>query len=130
MAEHTKLPWRVEKGTGLVWGDCTLFEDGTPDRLGVPVTDGQLERPWAQGKGPTYNEMEANAAYIVRACNAFPDLVKALETALGQWGMYADMNEREDERIRLIDERSPEGDLYRHCRKVLNAMKSPGGSDA
>jgi hypothetical protein len=79
MAEHTKLPWRVEKGTGLVWGDCTLFEDGTPDRLGVPVTDGQLERPWAQGKGPTYNEMEANAAYIVRACNAFPDLVKAME---------------------------------------------------
>jgi hypothetical protein len=77
MAEHTKLPWRVEKGTGLVWGDCTLFEDGTPDRLGVPVTDGQLERPWAQGKGPTYDEMEANAAHIVKCVNAYPDLVKA-----------------------------------------------------
>jgi hypothetical protein len=80
MAEHTKLPWRVEKGTGLVWGDCTIFEDGTPDRLGVPVTDGQLERPWSQGKGPTYDEIEANADLIVKAVNNHDTLVKALET--------------------------------------------------
>jgi hypothetical protein len=80
-APHTPLPWRVESGTGLVWGDCTTFEDGTPDRLGVPVTDGQLERPWAQGKGPSYEEMEANAAFIVRAVNNHYALVEALEAA-------------------------------------------------
>lgn len=78
MAEHTPTPWRVEKGTGLVWGDCTLFDDGTPDRLGVPVTDGQLERPWAQGKGPSYEEMEANAAFIVKAVNNHEALVNAI----------------------------------------------------
>jgi hypothetical protein len=78
MAEHTPTPWRVEKGTGLVWGDCTLFDDGTPDRLGVPVADGQLERPWAQGKGPSYEEMEANAAFIVKSVNSHDALIDAL----------------------------------------------------
>lgn len=79
--KHTPTPWRVEKGTGLIWGDCTTFEDGTPDRLGVPVTDSQLERPWAQGKGPSYEEMKANAAFIVRAVNSHQAMVDALEAA-------------------------------------------------
>jgi hypothetical protein len=79
MSEHTPTPWRVEQGTGLVWGNCSTFDDGTPDKFGVPVTDGQLERPWAKGQGPTYEEMEANAAFIVRAVNAHAQLVAALE---------------------------------------------------
>jgi hypothetical protein len=45
-----------------------------------------------------------------------------LEIAVNQWGMYADMHEREDERVRLVDEKSPEGQMYRHCRKVLSAV--------
>jgi hypothetical protein len=87
MVEHTPTPWRVEEGTGLVWGDCTLFDDGTPDRLGVPVTDGQLERPWAQGKGPSYDEMEANAAFIVKAVNNHEKLLEFFKWAMreGPW---------------------------------------------
>jgi hypothetical protein len=115
MAEHTPTPWFKN----------SKFEIGPRPRTD-DQHDGMLH-PVADVFG---DNREADAAHIVKCVNAFPDLVKALETALGQWGMYADMNEREDERIRLIDERSPEGDLYRHCRKVLNAMKSPGGSDA
>lgn len=81
MTEHTPTPWRVEKGTGLVWGDCTIFEDGTPDRLGIPVTDGQLERPWGKGCGPTYDEMEANAAFIVKAVNSHAEMDRLLAEA-------------------------------------------------
>jgi len=88
MAEHTPTPWRVEQGTGLVWGNCTIFDDGTPDRLGVPVTDGQIERAWSKGNGPSYEEMEANAAFIAKACNAHEALVKALQEAKRQLEAY------------------------------------------
>jgi hypothetical protein len=81
MSEHTSLPWRVEQGTGLVWGNCTVFEDGTPDRLGVPVTNGQSELYWGRGNGRTYEEMEANAAFIVRAVNAHDALVEYVRSS-------------------------------------------------
>lgn len=34
------------------------------------------------GQGRSSDESEANAAYIVRACNAFPDLLAACKAAL------------------------------------------------
>lgn len=83
LSGHTPTPWRVETGTTLIWGDCTICDDGTtPDRLGVPVADAQLARPWSDGR-PSYNEADANAAFIVRAVNSHDALVKALENIAG-----------------------------------------------
>jgi len=64
--------------------------------------------------------------FVPASSSNHDELVQALTTALGQWAMYADMNEREDENVRLVDEKSPEGDMYRHCRRVLSRVGSVG----
>lgn len=74
MTQHTPGPWCVEQGTTLVWGDCTLNDDGSPDRLGVPVADAQLARPWAGGE-PSHRTAEANACVIAAA----PDMLTVLQ---------------------------------------------------
>ena len=64
MVEHTPTPWKAEPEYE---GDKQVFIH----------KDGRSIADCAMG----YGDDEANAAYIVRACNAFPDLVKALEAA-------------------------------------------------
>jgi hypothetical protein len=63
MTEHTILPWAIED-----------------DQASISARGGE---DWIadcnQLNGLSYEECEANASYIVKACNAFPDLVKALE---------------------------------------------------
>jgi hypothetical protein len=56
---------------------------------------------------------------IIEAAAHIAALEAALRAALEQWAMYADMSERCDETVRLVDEKSPEGDLYRHCKAAL-----------
>ena len=96
MSEHTQLPWsvccegrctclmimcavhpiaKVESGE---WGDTYPAM-----RMAGSSIEGRYE---AYIEKITYGEIpqeiaKANALYIVKACNAFPDLVKALETA-------------------------------------------------
>lgn len=64
---HTPLPWTVDYS-----GSCALGIMDSQDRLlfssGLANEDG--------------DEDEANAAFIVRAVNAFPALVEALENIL------------------------------------------------
>jgi hypothetical protein len=85
MTEHTPLPWDFmpsEKWHDLNSGNApsSVFHIGDY----TVVTD-----------DPSY-EFHASdaedAAYIVKACNAFPDLVKALEkiAAMDPWGVRAD----------------------------------------
>ena len=76
----------------------------------------------------TFVDYGAADAFVV-AAKALPDLVarndalaKALETALRQWVMYADMGERDGSL--LADEKSPEGDLFRSTRAILKEAKS------
>ncbi len=59
--EHTNLPWSVESdGISLTMCDQCVATAIAPD-------------------GASMDEQRANAAFIVRACNAYADLVAALE---------------------------------------------------
>lgn len=62
-SKHSPLPWKQH----LV--DETLIV--SPDHSAVCVSEGDYEDNAAL--------MEANAAYIVKACNAYPKLVEALK---------------------------------------------------
>lgn len=84
--EHTPGPWRVERGTTLVWGDCTITDDH-PDHLGVPVADAQLARAWAKGE-PTYERAEANARLIAAA----PELLEVLKAYVAWEVEYMTIN--------------------------------------
>jgi hypothetical protein len=55
------------------------------------------------GKVIDRTEAEINAAYIVQACNAFPQMVEALETALAFCQSFSDVDEgRPDGTIQKI----------------------------
>lgn len=58
------LPWRVERHTDI-WGAC-----GPTGSMKIATTSGIAAFD------------VANAAYIVHACNAYPELVSAIEYAV------------------------------------------------
>jgi hypothetical protein len=69
MAEHTLLPWAISNHAGVISrGWIKSVCKGFPERIVAQVMGQE-----------TTAEREANTAYIVRACNAYPDMVKALE---------------------------------------------------
>jgi hypothetical protein len=107
MRERTKGPWQ----TGL---------DRNPKRPGYVLSGGEII---ADCEFPEYEaEGIANAAAIVRWENHFDELVKALDQALRQWAMYADIVERDD---RTLDaEQSPEGEMYRSAKALLAKVKA------
>ncbi len=65
MSEHTPTPWYVSESVDI--RRC-------PDSI-VCTCNG-----YKQGSGIAFAEDVANAEYIVRACNGFPAMKKALET--------------------------------------------------
>ncbi len=69
MDNHSSLPWKIgAKAPTLI---LTAYDEG----VAVATPHGR--------KTPLRIEITlANAAYIVQACNAFPDLVKALEDTI------------------------------------------------
>jgi len=73
MAEHTKLPWRVEQDTDLIWGACNP-DDFTSYGMGYSIVVG-TSASYTRGK-PSMDERMANAAFIVKACNAHEALVQ------------------------------------------------------
>jgi hypothetical protein len=69
-ANHARLPWE-DNDAGLIYGQVSGDDDPAP--FVCDVCDSPLE----------YTEQEkANAAFIVRACNAHDDLLYALKNAL------------------------------------------------
>lgn len=64
-AEHTSLPWQ----------HVQEYEDLPRSRI-IISADWQMVADCECGSA---EKNKANAAYIVRACNAYPDLVRALE---------------------------------------------------
>ncbi|WNV09993.1 hypothetical protein [Tardiphaga sp. 709] len=76
MAEHTPTPWRVERGTDLIWGACNP-DDMTTYGMGYAIVCGTTSS-YTGGK-PSIDEREANADFIIKACNSHDALVKALE---------------------------------------------------
>lgn len=89
MAEHTKTPWRVERGTDLIWGACNP-DDMTTYGMGYAIVCGTTSS-YTGGK-PSIDEREANAAFITKACNSHDALVKALEQARDVLGRIADLS--------------------------------------
>ena len=69
MAEHTKLPWRIERVSRF--GEYDVLGANGEQVAACYVTDGADE--------PEEYPSEANAAFIVKACNAHEALVKALQ---------------------------------------------------
>lgn len=67
--KHTELPWKIAK-------HCATLIEGESGRnvgtVGGVQSNAEL----------TLFENEANAAYIVKACNLFPELVEALADIL------------------------------------------------
>lgn len=70
MTEHTELPWAVASNDRAIIRPVPDLADGYDH-----YTVGVMSSHSLIG----HEEAKANAAYIVKACNAFPDLVKALE---------------------------------------------------
>jgi hypothetical protein len=108
MPEHTKLPWRVftnPSGTKLV---------GVGGQDGEGILDAGFG-VWA------WNDPEgiANANFVVKACNAFPDLVKALESIVVAERQFRDA---------MGDhwEGDPLSDAIDAGSRILSRVKSPG----
>ncbi len=73
---HTPTPWRLE-------GDCVVSGDDTDYTL---VADCERDPVWSPLLG--VEETEANAQFIVRACNSHDDLLEACQavsTSLGEF---------------------------------------------
>jgi hypothetical protein len=81
-AKPTPTPWRIEEGTTLIWGDCTLAGDDAKERLGVPVAETFMARSNWQKGNPDGAATKANAALIVTAVNALEPMKAALEACL------------------------------------------------
>lgn len=94
MTEHTPLPWAFSP-----WH----IEEGPP---AVRAPAGYLV---------TTTASDADAAYIVKACNAFPDLVKALE-AIKQ----ATIDGRVCDDVAWFDEVTT---LHDFCDEVISRVK-------
>lgn len=65
----------------------------------------------------------ADIEAVGNIAGAPPELVRCLETATGQWAMYADMLEDRD----LKSEETPEGDMY---RAILARLSQPASEDS
>lgn len=68
--KHTKTPWRV--GELNATGIEIKHDDNTPGANSLVIARVTARQTWL-------SEAEANAAFIVRACNGHDDLVKALK---------------------------------------------------
>lgn len=104
MDAHTKTPWRN-----------ACFQVYGSDNSRIAHT-GMGQLPPSRS-----SESEANAAFIVKAVNAHDNLVKALERALQQWKMYAEMTEQGE--FDIETDVSFEGDAFRECRAILTSIK-------
>jgi hypothetical protein len=70
MTKHTELPWAVASNDRAIIREVPDIADGCDHYMVAVLSSHSLIG---------HEEAKANAAYIVRACSAFPDLVKALE---------------------------------------------------
>ncbi len=78
---HTPGPWTYDRSSGYI---------GTDEGVIAKI---QSSAGWAGiGKNIIASEQEENGRFIVRACNAHEELVKALEMARDQLAEVTDMS--------------------------------------
>jgi hypothetical protein len=73
-SQHTPTPWIVQTP---MTGDDLVIEA----RPGLEYHELARVRAPHYGQGPSFDEMRANAAFIVRACNSHATLVAAINDA-------------------------------------------------
>jgi hypothetical protein len=81
MAEHTPTPWVYRPHKHDDWGWIRgQPEDGETVGPIVATARGGSHNAtdWDEHRRNKTDPFEPNAAYIVKACNAFPDMLKAL----------------------------------------------------
>lgn len=81
MAEHTPGPWRMADDY-----------DEKDISIGVRANGFPFEYQPARAGGHDQKEAEANAAFIVKACNSFDELVSALQDCLAALDNQAVVN--------------------------------------
>lgn len=79
----TPRPWRVEKGTTVIWSD-NAYDPGT-NCVGCIVARIAQPSSW-KGSRPTVDEQEANAALVVKAVNHFDEAVDLLRKVVDEFG--------------------------------------------
>ena len=82
MSDHTPTPWRVEEGADLIWGACNP-DDHSSFGMGYSIVEGKIPG-WKPYK-PDYDERAANAAFIVKAVNAYDEMVRILKAIDESW---------------------------------------------
>lgn len=91
MSEPTSLPWTAR---GQHVYDSTEHEVKVA-YCGTVAGAGRCKDGEFRSFGVTEKEAKAHAAYIAKACNAFPDLVKALEK-IGETRWKDDLDSLDD----------------------------------
>lgn len=77
--KHTALPWGVSHGYCLTGSDeRTRHYVAGPEPKSIGI---KIATPWIEGAWDGDEEANANAAFIVRACNSHYELLEALEKA-------------------------------------------------
>lgn len=82
---HTKLPWLARKGDTLnperTWGIVRVL---SPDEHGCDPADGERTEVIAEVYDTPGDDGQADAEFVVRACNIHDDLVLALKECLAK----------------------------------------------
>lgn len=114
MSKHTPTPWNheTELNSGSRFSNSEFFQR-------IYSEDPGSDRDFTVGfTGDADKEQRiANAAYIVKACNAFPALVGALEMMeIGACAVG----------VPHVGERAVLKEALDHARKILHSLKSEG----
>jgi hypothetical protein len=116
MSERTQGPWK--------WHSRIEDLDGRgPLQTGSIYAEPTKGHAYSVAVAPKYQteqRWKADAAAIVLWENHFDELVKALDQALRQWKMYAEIHDRDGW---LSEEPSPEGDMFREIKALLAKVK-------
>lgn len=120
-AQHTPVPWHINEhsetsinGAGILVASCGGYSNNARDPMEL------------------HNELKANAAFIVRACNSHDDLlafVKAVEAALdgkrNRFGKLESYTCRDPELLRVLAVKYDVGgstDFIEQAVKVARAI--------
>lgn len=81
MSEHTLLPWVISGHYGLLMSE--IYAPGSSRAVATVWTKKMApSRGSRKGEAVAWPEGEANAEFIVRACNAHQNLLEALTLAI------------------------------------------------
>lgn len=73
--KHTPTPWAVEAGTSVIWGPAPSHDTR---EWGASLAEARVTFSRSYGRTVSREEADANAEFIVRACNSHDELLEAL----------------------------------------------------